>query len=262
MRTEQAWRDAFGHARQPLSPDGPLQLLPDLPDVPDYGRAKAVQALRELDRAGTPVTFAGVAHAAGISRSWLGGRNTVIYTAALKVGSTLGAARSLPGSDQAAWTDEAAENALLAAAEQNGNIAGHGASAARSAIRPGLRNELRNPRPPPGSTGRRTTSAPAAQPRRLTTASTRHFEVGPDRTFTEAEADESETTLPRHGGQADPSDWRNAIAGTHRDEWSLRPCSGRRGATGLARSAIRTDSTSSSASSSPTLVPQMYSSCR
>jgi hypothetical protein len=34
-------------------------------------RAKAVQALRELDRAGAPVTFAGVARAAGISRSWL-----------------------------------------------------------------------------------------------------------------------------------------------------------------------------------------------
>jgi len=34
-------------------------------------RAKAVQALRELDRAGTPVTFAGVARTAGISRSWL-----------------------------------------------------------------------------------------------------------------------------------------------------------------------------------------------
>jgi hypothetical protein len=34
-------------------------------------RAKAVQALRELDRAGVPVTFAGVALAAGISRSWL-----------------------------------------------------------------------------------------------------------------------------------------------------------------------------------------------
>ena len=34
-------------------------------------RAKAVQALRELDRAGTPVTFAAVAAAAGISRSWL-----------------------------------------------------------------------------------------------------------------------------------------------------------------------------------------------
>jgi len=34
-------------------------------------RAKAIQALRELDRAGTPVTFAGVAQAAGVSRSWL-----------------------------------------------------------------------------------------------------------------------------------------------------------------------------------------------
>jgi Family of unknown function (DUF6262) len=34
-------------------------------------RARAIQALRELDRAGVPVTFAGVARAAGISRSWL-----------------------------------------------------------------------------------------------------------------------------------------------------------------------------------------------
>ena len=34
-------------------------------------RAKAIQALRELDRAGTRVTFVGVAHAAGVSRSWL-----------------------------------------------------------------------------------------------------------------------------------------------------------------------------------------------
>jgi negative regulator of sigma E activity len=34
-------------------------------------RARAIQALRELDRAGTPVTFAAVAGAAGISRSWL-----------------------------------------------------------------------------------------------------------------------------------------------------------------------------------------------
>ena len=34
-------------------------------------RSKAIQALRELDRAGTPVTFAGVAQAAEVSRSWL-----------------------------------------------------------------------------------------------------------------------------------------------------------------------------------------------
>ena len=37
----------------------------------ELARAKAIQALRELDRAGTPVTFTGVARAAGISRSWL-----------------------------------------------------------------------------------------------------------------------------------------------------------------------------------------------
>ena len=34
-------------------------------------RARAIQALRELDRAGTPVTFTGVGRAAGVSRSWL-----------------------------------------------------------------------------------------------------------------------------------------------------------------------------------------------
>ena len=34
-------------------------------------RSKAIQALRELDRAGAPVTFTSVAAAAGISRSWL-----------------------------------------------------------------------------------------------------------------------------------------------------------------------------------------------
>jgi len=34
-------------------------------------RAKAIQALRELDRAGTTVTFEKVARSAGVSRSWL-----------------------------------------------------------------------------------------------------------------------------------------------------------------------------------------------
>jgi hypothetical protein len=37
----------------------------------ELARARAVQALRELDRAGQPVTFARVAQEAGISRSWL-----------------------------------------------------------------------------------------------------------------------------------------------------------------------------------------------
>ncbi len=34
-------------------------------------RAKAVQAIRELDRTGAPISFAAVAHTAGVSRSWL-----------------------------------------------------------------------------------------------------------------------------------------------------------------------------------------------
>jgi Family of unknown function (DUF6262) len=34
-------------------------------------RAKALKALRELDRAGLPVTFPALARAAGVSRSWL-----------------------------------------------------------------------------------------------------------------------------------------------------------------------------------------------
>jgi Family of unknown function (DUF6262) len=34
-------------------------------------RSKAIQTLRELDHAGTPITFDSVAKAAGVSRSWL-----------------------------------------------------------------------------------------------------------------------------------------------------------------------------------------------
>lgn len=34
-------------------------------------RAKAIRALRELDHAGTPITFQTVARTAGVSRSWL-----------------------------------------------------------------------------------------------------------------------------------------------------------------------------------------------
>jgi hypothetical protein len=37
----------------------------------EYTRAKAIQALREIDAAGTAVTFDAVARAASVSRSWL-----------------------------------------------------------------------------------------------------------------------------------------------------------------------------------------------
>src|SRR5882672_11278691 len=57
-----------GKVRPPVHPD---PLTEAAARRHELTRAKAVQALRELDRAGTPVTFAAVAQAAGISRSWL-----------------------------------------------------------------------------------------------------------------------------------------------------------------------------------------------
>jgi len=98
-----------------------------------------------------------------------GGRNTAIYTAALKVGSTLGAAWSTPGAEHAAgaWTVEVAEDALMAAAGRNSYIADHSAAEARSAVRSGLRNGLRSPRPLPDFNSRPVPAA--AQPRRVRT---------------------------------------------------------------------------------------------
>jgi len=71
-------------------------------------------------------------------------------------------ARCTPGAESAAaaWSDEAAEDALLAAAGRNGYVAGHSAAAARSAIRSGLRNGLRSPRPLPDFTSRPALHAP------------------------------------------------------------------------------------------------------
>ena len=51
--------------------DDPSPLAAAAAQRHELTRAKAIQALRELDRAGTPATFAAVAAAAGISRSWL-----------------------------------------------------------------------------------------------------------------------------------------------------------------------------------------------
>jgi hypothetical protein len=54
-----------------MRPDAAAPLAQAAARRHELTRAKAIQALRELDRAGTPVTFAAVASAAGISRSWL-----------------------------------------------------------------------------------------------------------------------------------------------------------------------------------------------
>ena len=54
-----------------MRPDPAARLAESAARRHELTRAKAIQALRELDRGGQPVTFAAVAAAAGISRSWL-----------------------------------------------------------------------------------------------------------------------------------------------------------------------------------------------
>jgi hypothetical protein len=54
-----------------VRPDPPASLAVAAARRHELTRARAIQALHELGRAGTPVTFASVAAAAGISRSWL-----------------------------------------------------------------------------------------------------------------------------------------------------------------------------------------------
>ena len=57
--------------RPPVQADAPAPLAAAAARRHELTRSRAIQALRELDRAGAPVTFTSVATAAKISRSWL-----------------------------------------------------------------------------------------------------------------------------------------------------------------------------------------------
>jgi len=86
-------------------------------------RARAVQALRELDRAGGPVTFAGVAQAAGISRSWLYTQPDIssqIRRLRKKTGDA-GSAGAVPAAQRA--TDASLRTRLAAVLERNKQLA-------------------------------------------------------------------------------------------------------------------------------------------
>ncbi len=54
-----------------MRPDTTAPIIAAAQQRHELTRAKAIQALRELDRTGAPITFPAVAHAAGVSRSWL-----------------------------------------------------------------------------------------------------------------------------------------------------------------------------------------------
>ena len=86
-------------------------------------RSKAVQALRELDRAGVPVTFAGVAKTAGISRSWLYTQPDISsQIRRLRQATTAaGSAGSVPAAQQS--TDTSLRTRLASALERNKQLA-------------------------------------------------------------------------------------------------------------------------------------------
>jgi len=54
-----------------MPPDNSAPLITAARKRSELTRSKAIHAIRELDHAGTPVTFEAVARAAGVSRSWL-----------------------------------------------------------------------------------------------------------------------------------------------------------------------------------------------
>jgi hypothetical protein len=89
----------------------------------ELARAKAVQALRELDRAGTPVTFAGVAKTAGVSRSWLYTQPDLSgqIRRLRKNTANTGSAGAIPAAQRA--TDASLRSRLAAALDRNKQLA-------------------------------------------------------------------------------------------------------------------------------------------
>ena len=97
-------------------------------------RAKAIQALRELDRAGAPVTFASVAAAAGISRSWLYTQPDITaQVRRLRSTTSSGAASAVPVGQRA--TDASMRARLTAALQRNQALAEENARLRRQLAR-------------------------------------------------------------------------------------------------------------------------------
>ncbi len=98
-------------------------------------RSKAIQALRELDRAGTPVTFAAVAQAAGVSRSWLYTQPDISgqIRRLRKSKDRAGSAGAIPSGQRA--TDASLRARLAAALDRNKQLADENARLRRQLAR-------------------------------------------------------------------------------------------------------------------------------
>jgi hypothetical protein len=95
-------------------------------------RARAIQALHELDRAGVPVTFAGVARAAGVSRSWLY-TQPGISSQIRRLRQQADSAGSVPAAQRA--TDASLRARLTAALDRNKELADDNARLRRQLAR-------------------------------------------------------------------------------------------------------------------------------
>jgi hypothetical protein len=136
-----------------LEPRSPAQPVPVPPDGAD-------RAAKYVHDAMTRITE-------DLASREPGGRNAAAYAAGLKAGSLLGAARTTPGAEHAAWTDEQAEQALLEAAQRNGYASKDGDAEALRAIRSGLRNGQRRPRTLPDFSISRPPAAPQSVRQRM-----------------------------------------------------------------------------------------------
>ena len=98
-------------------------------------RSRAVQALRELDRSGVPVTFAGVAQAAGISRSWLYTQSDISSQIRRLRNKThdAGSAGAIPAAQRA--TDASLRARLATALDRNKQLADDNARLRRQLAR-------------------------------------------------------------------------------------------------------------------------------
>ena len=98
-------------------------------------RSKAIQTLRELDRAGTPVTFAAVAQAARVSRSWLYTQPDISNQIRRLRQKTNGAgsAGAIPAGQRA--TDASLRARLTAALDRNKQLAADNARLRRQLAR-------------------------------------------------------------------------------------------------------------------------------
>ena len=97
-------------------------------------RSRAVQALRELDRSGARVTFAAVARAAGISRSWLYTQPDISgQIRRLRKITDAGSAGAIPAGQRA--TDASLRARLTAALDRNKQLADDNARLRRQLAR-------------------------------------------------------------------------------------------------------------------------------